>query len=78
MQVSNKLCSKVMLVRALVEYKVLGDDEYIYIEPFETHFKEGCEKFIDYYLKIRVIKTLAKRRIVIKELKNLSVDYVRD
>lgn len=67
-----------MFVRALVEYKVLGDDEYIYIEPFETYFKEGCEKFIDYYLKLRVIRHLAKRRIVVKELKNLSVDYVRD
>jgi hypothetical protein len=67
-----------MLVRALVEYKVLGDDEYIYIESFEVRFKEDNAKLVSNYWRGRVLMLLAQRKIKIGYIKDLSVDYVRD
>lgn len=67
-----------MLVRALVEYKVLGDDEYIYIEPFELRYPSNFILRIDYCWKQRVLRSLAERMIKIEWIKDLSVEYVRD
>ena len=75
MQVSNKLCTKVMLVRALVEYKGRGDDEYIYIEPFEVRYSSNFILRLDYCWKQRLLRSLAQRKINIEWIKDLSVEY---
>ena len=67
-----------MLVRALVEYKVLGDDEYVYIEPFEVRYPSNFILRLDYCWRQRVVRSLAKREIKIEYIKDLSVEYVRD
>ena len=67
-----------MLVRALVEYKVLGDDEYIYIEPFEIRFKDNNQSCVENYWRGRLLRSLAERMIKIEWIKDLSVEYVRD
>ena len=67
-----------MLVRALVEYKVLGDDEYIYIEPFEVRFKDNNQSRVKNYWRGRLLRSLAQRKTRIEYIKYLSVEYVRD
>ena len=67
-----------MLVRALVQYKVFGDDEYIYIEPFEIRFKENNQTRGKNYWRGRLLRSLAQRKIIIEWIKDLSVEYVRD
>ena len=67
-----------MLVRALVEYKVLGDDEYIYIEPFEVRFKGNNQNLVKNYWRGRLLRSLTQRKIRIEYIKDLSVYYVRD
>lgn len=67
-----------MLVRALVEYKVLGDDEYTYIESFEVRYSGNFILRIDYCWKQRLLRSLAERMIRIEWIKDLSVEYVRD
>lgn len=67
-----------MLVRVLSEYKVLGDDEYIYIEPFEIRFKENNQTLVKNYWRGRLLRSLAQRKINIEWIKDLSVEYVRD
>ena len=67
-----------MLVRALVEYKVLGDDDYTYIEPFEVRFKDNNQSRVENYWRGRLLRSLAQRKIRIEYIKDLSVDYVRD
>lgn len=67
-----------MLVRALVEYKVLGDDEYIYIEPFEVRFKDNNQTRVKNYWRGRLLRSLVQRKIRIEYIKDLSVEYVRD
>lgn len=67
-----------MLVRALVEYKVLGDDKYIYIEPFKVRFKGNNQNLVKNYWRGRLLRSLAQRKIRIEYIKDLSVYYVRD
>jgi hypothetical protein len=67
-----------MLVRALVQYKVLGDDDYTYVEPFEIRYSSNFILRLDYYWKQRVVRSLAERKIKIEYIKDLSVEYVRD
>lgn len=67
-----------MIVRALVEYKVLGDDEYIYIEPFEVRYVGNLILRLDYCWRLHIVKQLIKRNIFCEYIKDLSVEYVRD
>lgn len=67
-----------MLVRALVQYKVFGDDDYTYVEPFEIRYSSNFILRLDYCWRQRVIRSLAKRRIRTEWIKDLSVEYVRD
>jgi hypothetical protein len=67
-----------MLVRALVQYKVFGDDDYTYVEPFEIRYSSNFILRLDYCWKQRVVRSLAERMIKIEWIKELSVDYVRD
>lgn len=67
-----------MLVRALVQYKVFGDDDYTYVEPFEVRFKENNQTRVKNYWRGRLLRSLAQRKIRIEYIKDLSVEYVRD
>lgn len=61
-----------------MEYKVLGDDDYRYIEPFEVRYPSNFILHLDYCWRQRVIRSLAERKIKIEWIKDLSVEYVRD
>lgn len=67
-----------MMVRVLVQYKVLGDSDYTYIEPFEIHYKSNMILHLDYCWRQRLLRSLAERMIKIEWIKDLSVEYVRD
>lgn len=67
-----------MTVKVLVQYKIFGDDEYTYVEPFEVHYSNNLILRIDYCWKQRLLRSLAQRKIKIEWIKDLSVEYVRD
>lgn len=67
-----------MLIRALVQYKVFGDDDYTYIESFEVRFKDNNQTRVKNYWRGRLLRSLAQRKIRIEWIKDLSVEYVRD
>ena len=63
-----------MRVVALVEYEVLGDDEYAYVERYEVEYGGGVYSV----WRTRFIRDLLTRGIVVKSIKELEVSYVRD
>ena len=63
-----------MRVVALVEYEMLGDDEYAYVEKYETEW--GNEVYSVW--RTRFVYELLARGIVVKSIKELEVSYVRD
>lgn len=65
-----------MIVRMLVEYEVLGDDEYSYVEWFEREYNDiVIIKSAKIYTRHYIVNTLAKRGLVIKSIKELRVEY---
>lgn len=67
-----------MIVRMLVEYEVLGDDEYAYVEWFDHILPNGWSKeMLNSYTRGKVVRTLINRGLVIKKIKELEVEYVR-
>ena len=67
-----------MFIRALVQYKIFGDDDYTYIESFEVQYSSNVILRLDDSWRQRVIRSLAKRKIRTEWIKDLSVEYVRD
>lgn len=64
-----------MIVRMLVEYEVLGDDEYAYVEWFEQNVREThLPAHLNIVTRQKVLRDLAKRGIIIKKIKELSVE----
>ena len=63
-----------MRVIALVEYEVLGDEEYEYIERYEVEYEGGVYSV----WRTRFVRDLLARGIVVKSIKELEVSYVRD
>lgn len=64
-----------MIVRMLVEYDVLGDDEYAYVEWFEREYNDTVIiKSANIYTRHYIVNTLARRGLVIKKIKELSVE----
>ena len=62
-----------MRVIALVEYEVLGDDEYAYVEGFEKHYDKKADAVWSW--KIQFIRSLLVRGIIVKSIKEISVEY---
>jgi hypothetical protein len=59
----------------LVEYEVLGDDEYVYVEWFEHILPNGWSKgLLNSYTRGKVVRTLINRGLVIKKIKELRVE----
>lgn len=65
-----------MIVRMLVEYEVLGDDEYAYVEWFDREYNDTViPESAEIYTRHYIVNTLAKRGIVIEKIKELRVEY---
>lgn len=73
MQGGSRFCER-MRVIALVEYEVLGDDEYAYVERYEVKYRGEAYSV----WRTRFIRDLLAREIVVKNIKELEVSYVRD
>lgn len=64
-----------MIVRMLVEYEVLGDDEYAYVEWFDREYNDTViPESAEIYTRHYIVNTLAKRGLVIKKIKELGVE----
>ena len=67
-----------MIARMLVEYEVLGDDEYAYIERFEVQLGNGNEiKRTNTFARYKAVHELIRRGIIVKSIKEISVEYVK-
>lgn len=65
-----------MKIRMLVEYEVLGDDEYAYVEWFEREYNDiVIIESAKIYTRHYIVNTLARRGLVIKKIKELRVEY---
>ena len=65
-----------MVVRILVEYEVLGDDEYRYVERFEVRLGDGSGiKRANTFARYKAVRELISREIIVKSIKELSVEY---
>ena len=59
----------------LVEYEVLGDDEYVYVEWFDREYNDTVIlESAEIYTRHYIVNTLAKRGLVIKKIKELRVE----
>ena len=64
-----------MVVRMLVEYEVLSDDEYSYVERFDREYNDTViTESAEIYTRHYIVNTLAKRGLVIKKIKELRVE----
>lgn len=65
-----------MVVRILVEYEVLGDEEYAYVERFEVQLRDGNEiERANTFARYKAVRELISRGIIVKSIKELSVEY---
>ena len=65
-----------MVVRILVEYEVLGDDEYAYVEGFEVQLGDGNEiERANTFARYKAVRELISRGIIVKSIKEISVKY---
>lgn len=63
-----------MQILVWVEYEIVGDDEYSYVEKYETRVKSNLYSV----WRTRFVHDLLARGIVVKSIKELEVSYVRD
>lgn len=67
-----------MRVLALVEYEVAGDDEYAYVERFDIQLGDRSDiKRMNTFARYKVVRSLISRGIIVKSIKELSVEYVK-
>lgn len=65
-----------MVVRILVEYEVLGDDEYAYVEGFEVQLGDGNEiERANTFARYKAVRELISRGIIVKSIKELDISY---
>lgn len=70
MQGDSRFCERMRVV-ALVEYEMLGDDEYAYVERYEVEYGGGAYSV----WRTRFVHDLLARGIVVKSIKELEVSY---
>lgn len=64
-----------MIIRMLVEYEVMGDDEYSYVEWFKREYNDiVIIESAKIYTRHYIANKLAKRGLVIKKIKEISVE----
>lgn len=63
-----------MQILVWVEYEIVGDDEYSYVERVEYAWN-SAERNV---WRRRLVHDLLARGIVVKSIKELEVSYVRD
>lgn len=64
-----------MKIRMLVEYEVMGDEEYAYVEWFEREYNDiVIIESAKIYTRHYIVNTLARRGLVIKKIKELRVE----
>lgn len=73
MQGGSRFCGRMRVV-ALVEYEVLGDEEYAYVERYEVEY--GGRAYSVW--RTRFVHDLLARGIICNKIKVISVEYVRD
>lgn len=65
-----------MNVRILVEYEVLGDNEYAYVEWIDHRLPNDWDKeMLKSYARLKAIRTLISRGIIVKSIKELDISY---
>ena len=65
-----------MVVRILVEYEVLGDDEYAYVEGFEVQLGDGNEiERANTFARYKAVRELISRGIIVKSIKEIDISY---
>lgn len=67
-----------MIIQALVRYKILGDDNYTYIEPFTIKYKSDNILRLDFCWRANILSQLVKRRIVVSEITTVNVKITSD
>lgn len=78
MQGSSRFCEKmrVVRVRALIEYEVVGDSEYRYIDAMEechTYKRLAVRHLRDHFIRRKL-----NRGIICVNIKQISIEDVRD
>lgn len=64
-----------MVVRILVEYEVLDDDEYAYVECFEVQLSDRNEiERANTFARYKAVRELISRGIIVKSIKEISVE----
>ena len=64
-----------MIVRMLVEYEVLGDDEYAYVAWFEQKVRDThLSAHLNMVTRQKVLRDLVNRGLIIKNIKELRVE----
>lgn len=63
-----------MQILVWVEYEIVGDDEYSYVERYEVEYGGGAYSV----WRTRFVHDLLARGIIVKSIKELEVSYVRD
>lgn len=61
-----------MRVVALVEYEVLGDEEYTYVDSVDETYPKDTPYLV---WRIRFIRKLLAREIICNKIKVISVEY---
>ena len=65
-----------MIARMLVEYEVLGDDEYAYVERFEVQLGDGNEiERANTFARYKAVRELISRGIIVKSIKEIDISY---
>lgn len=67
-----------MIVRVLVHCKVMNDDEYDYIVPFETKLEQQRAGWFEYCWRSKLLRYLLKSKMIIREITDIDVKYIEN
>lgn len=66
-----------MVIRMMVEYEILDDDHYTYIENIEYDIDSIFPQYCIYFARIKIIRDLIRRKLFIKKIKQLKVEILK-